>query len=73
MAEEKKVDENKENVMDYAEHERTYKMFLEGSKLLTIIAVSLLIAMAFGFFAGGGFLGGLIVFVALCAISYIIL
>ena len=38
--------------MDYAEHERTYAMFLSMSKWLVIVCVALLISMAFGFFAG---------------------
>ena len=60
------------SVMDYAEHERTYGMFLTGSKWLTIITCALLIGMAFGFFAGGGFLGGLIVFLAVNIAAYFI-
>lgn len=59
-------------VMDYPEHERTYEMFLTGSKWLTIISCALLIGMAFGFFAGGGFFGGLIVFLAVNIAAYFI-
>lgn len=59
-----------DNVMDYDEHERTYGMFLQGSKLLTMISVALLIAMAFGFFAGGGLLGGILAFILLSVIGY---
>ncbi|MEO1747548.1 MAG: aa3-type cytochrome c oxidase subunit IV [Pseudomonadota bacterium] len=59
-----------DNVMDYDEHERTYDMFLQGSKLLTMITVALLIAMAFGFFAGGGLLGGALAFIVLAVIGY---
>ena len=59
-----------DNVMDYDEHERTYGMFLQGSKLLTMISVALLIAMAFGFFAGGGLLGGILAFIVLAVLGY---
>jgi hypothetical protein len=51
--------------MDYAEHEKTYDMFLMASKWVTMCVVVLMIAMAAGFFAGAGFLGGLILFVVL--------
>jgi hypothetical protein len=57
-------------VMDYPEHERTYEMFLSGSKWVTVLSVALMIGMAFGFFAGGGFFGGLIVFIAVSALGY---
>lgn len=56
--------------MDYAEHERTYAMFLSMSKWLVIVCVALLVAMAFGFFANGGLFGGIIVFVALTILAY---
>lgn len=56
--------------MDYAEHERTYAMFLSMSKWLVILCVALLIAMAFGFFAGGGLFGGVIAFIALTILGY---
>ncbi|WP_421857171.1 aa3-type cytochrome c oxidase subunit IV [Oricola sp.] len=58
--------------MDYTEHERTYEMFLSMSKWLVILCVALLIAMAFGFFAGGGLLGGTVLFILLTVISYFI-
>lgn len=51
--------------MDYAEHDKTYAMFLALAKYGTIFCVSLLIAMAFGFFAGGGFIASTILFVLL--------
>lgn len=51
--------------MDYREHEKTYDRFLSGSKWGAMAVVVLLIAMAVGFLSGGGFLGGLIVFIVL--------
>lgn len=64
-------DEN--TVMDYAEHEKTYSLFLVGSKVVTVFSVALLAAMAFGFFAGGGFMGGSVVFIALLILSWFLL
>jgi hypothetical protein len=51
--------------MDYREHEKTYDGFLAGTKWGTMAVVVLMIAMAVGFLSGGGFLGGLIVFIVL--------
>lgn len=66
-----KTDDNL--AMDYAEHEKTYSLFLSGSKILTVLCVALLVAMAFGFFAGGGFIGGTVVFFALVILSWFLL
>lgn len=49
--------------MDYSEHDKTYNVFMVGTKYGTLICIALLIAMAVGFFAGGGFLGGTIALV----------
>ncbi|TDK39439.1 aa3-type cytochrome c oxidase subunit IV [Rhizobium deserti] len=51
--------------MDYAEHERTYEMFLAGAKWGTMAIVVLMIAMAAGFFGGVGIIGSLFVFIVL--------
>ncbi|MEL6505628.1 MAG: aa3-type cytochrome c oxidase subunit IV [Pseudomonadota bacterium] len=51
--------------MDYAEHEKTYSMFLWLTKWGVIFNVALLLAMAVGFFMGGGFLGGIFTFIVL--------
>ncbi len=48
--------------MDYAEHEKTYRMFTALAKYCTLACVAILVAMAFGFFAGGA-ISGFIVFV----------
>jgi hypothetical protein len=55
--------------MDYAEHEKTYSMFIAMAKYGTIVCVALLVAMAFGFFAGGGFISSTILFVLLIAVA----
>ncbi len=41
--------------MDYAEHDRTYAGFLMLAKYGSLCCLGLLVAMAFGFFAGGFF------------------
>lgn len=57
--------------MDYPEHEKTYSMFIALSKYGTVFCVSLMIAMAFGFFvSSAGFFSALILLVLLCAIGW---
>ncbi len=51
--------------MDYAEHEKTFEVFLAGAKWGTMAIIVLLIAMAAGFFAGVGLIGSFILFVIL--------
>ena len=58
--------------MDYPEHERTYSLFLSVTKWGILVVVSLLIAMAIGFYGGGGLLGGGIAFLALLGASAIL-
>jgi hypothetical protein len=52
--------------MDYAEHDKTYHRFLGLAKYGALVCVALLIAMAFGFFAGG-FFSALILFIIVVA------
>jgi hypothetical protein len=53
------------NAMDYPEHEKTYDIFIKFSIWTTAICVAILVAMAFGFFAGGGLIGGTLLFIVL--------
>lgn len=55
--------------MDYQAHENTYEVFLNIFKWGTVGCIALMIAMAVGFFAGGGLIGGTIALVILLAIS----
>lgn len=50
------------NAMDYQEHDKTYDAFIKFSVWSTAACVAILIAMAFGFFAGGGLIGGTLLF-----------
>lgn len=52
--------------MDYAEHEKTYSMFLALAKWGTLVCAALLIAMAFGFFTSAGFFSATILFILIC-------
>lgn len=53
------------NAMDYPEHEKTYEIFLKLSVWTTALCVILMIAMAFGFFGGGGLIGSTLLFIVL--------
>lgn len=58
--------------MDYAEHDRTYHGFLALAKYGSLFCGALLLAMAFGFFAGG-FFSATILFVLILAAGAFIL
>ena len=53
--------------MDYSEHDRTYKMFVQLAKWGGIICVGLLAALAFAFYGGGGFFSALVLFIVVLA------
>ncbi|MFP1632077.1 aa3-type cytochrome c oxidase subunit IV [Zhengella sp. ZM62] len=59
--------------MDYAEHEKTYSLFLALAKYGTIACVALLIAMAFGFFTTAGFISSVILYVIVFALGVYLL
>lgn len=59
--------------MDYAEHEKTYSMFLALAKFGTLACVALMIAMAFGFFTSAGFFSALILFILINAVGFFLL
>ncbi|WP_139976987.1 MULTISPECIES: aa3-type cytochrome c oxidase subunit IV [Brucella/Ochrobactrum group] len=58
--------------MDYAEHEKTYAGFAGLVKWSTVALVALMIAMAFGFFAGG-FFSATVLFILVCVAAWFIL
>ncbi|MFD2056133.1 aa3-type cytochrome c oxidase subunit IV [Mesorhizobium calcicola] len=58
--------------MDYAEHDRTYAGFLRLAKYGSLFCGALLLAMAFGFFAGG-FFSATVLFILILAIGALIL
>ncbi|MBO6551903.1 MAG: aa3-type cytochrome c oxidase subunit IV [Roseitalea sp.] len=73
MGEQTETNHDAGAAMDYPEHEKTFNLFLALTKWGTVATAALLIAMAFGFFAGGGLLGGIIVFVLLMIVSRFVL
>ena len=66
----KKKDAVPANAMDYPEHEKTYELFVKLSIWTAAVCIILLIAMAFGFYAGGGLIGGTLLFIILCVACY---
>lgn len=73
MAEQKSGPVELGAAMDYAAHEKTYNGFLALAKYGTLACVVLMIAMAVGFFMGGGFFGGFLVFVILNIAGFVLL
>ena len=59
--------------MDYAEHDKTFGLFITLTKYVSLICAALLIAMAFGFFTSAGFVSATILFVLICAVGAFIL
>lgn len=59
--------------MDYAEHDKTYHMFVALAKYGSLVCAAILLAMAFGFFTTAGFFSSLILFVVIVAIGSFIL
>lgn len=59
--------------MDYAEHEKTYNVFLAVIKYGSLITVALLIAMAFGFFTSAGFFSATILFILISVVGAFLL
>ncbi|EKF42451.1 hypothetical protein NA8A_10328 [Nitratireductor indicus C115] len=55
--------------MDYAEHERTYNLFLGLTKYVSLLSIAILIAMAFGFFTSAGFISSTILFILISAVG----
>jgi len=59
--------------MDYAEHEKTYDLFLAIAKYGTLACVVILIGMAVGFFTAAGFFTATILAIILFAVGYYLL
>ena len=59
--------------MDYPEHEKTYNLFIAGAKYGTLFCVSLMIAMAAGFFTSAGFFSALLLLIILNVAGFILL
>ena len=59
--------------MDYAEHDRTFALFVNLAKYGSLVCAALLLAMAFGFYTTAGFFSALVLFMVICAIGWAIL
>ena len=59
--------------MDYAEHEKTYNLFLGMAKYVSLFCVALLVSMAFGFFTTAGFFSSVVLFLIICAVGSFVL
>ncbi|MCB1386079.1 MAG: aa3-type cytochrome c oxidase subunit IV [Nitratireductor sp.] len=59
--------------MDYQEHQNTYGLFLWLTRWTVIACLGLLVAMMFGFFGGGGLIGGIAAYIVLMAIAFFLL
>jgi len=55
--------------MDYAEHEKTYSLFLTLAKYGSLVIGALLVAMAFGFFTSAGFFSATVLFILICVVG----
>jgi F0F1-type ATP synthase assembly protein I len=59
--------------MDYAEHEKTYKGFINAAKYVSMLIAILLICMAVGFFSSAGFLFSTLLFIVLSLLGFFVL
>lgn len=59
--------------MDYAEHDKTFALFVGLTKYGALVCATLLIAMAFGFFTSAGFFSALVLFILINAVGAYIL
>ena len=59
--------------MDYAEHEKTYNLFVNAAKYGTLFCVALLVAMAAGFFTSAGFFSALLLLIILNVLGFVVL
>lgn len=59
--------------MDYAEHQKTYGLFLGLAKWGVLCVAALLISMAFGFFTTAGFFSATVLFILIVVIGAFLL
>ena len=60
------------SAMDYSEHEKTYDLFLWLSRWTVVGCMGLLVAMMFGFYGGGGLIGGTLAFIILMIAAFFV-
>jgi hypothetical protein len=59
--------------MDYAEHDKSYYLFLNLAKYGSLVVVAILAAMGFMFFTSGGVFSSVVLFMLICAAGYFLL
>lgn len=59
--------------MDYAEHDKTFALFISMAKYGSLICAALLLAMAFGFYTTAGFFSAFILFILICVVGWFVL
>ena len=59
--------------MDYAEHDRTYHLFLTLAKFGSLVVGAALASMAFLFFTSAGVFSSAVLFILICVAGYFLL
>jgi hypothetical protein len=59
--------------MDYAEHDKTYHLFLTLAKFGSLIVAAILISMGFLFFTSAGVFSSVVLFILICVLGYFLL
>lgn len=59
--------------MDYAEHDKSYHLFLALAKYGSLVTAAILLAMAFLFFTSAGVFSSTVLFMLVCAAGYFLL
>lgn len=59
--------------MDYSEHDKTYRGFVNGAKYGSMLIIVLFICMAAGFFTKAGFVFSTLLFIVLSVIGFFVL
>jgi aa3 type cytochrome c oxidase subunit IV len=59
--------------MDYDEHDKSYRLFLELAKYGSLVVVAILASMGFLFFTNAGVFSSAVLFIVICAVGYFLL
>ena len=59
--------------MDYAEHDKSYHLFLTLAKYGSLVTAAILIAMTFLFFTTAGVFSSTVLFMLVCVVGYFLL
>ena len=59
--------------MDYAEHDKTYNLFLVLAKFGSLVVAALMVSVAFAFFTTAGFFSASVLFILILIGGYFLL